>query len=184
MGYKFIFGPVSSRRFGSSLGIDLSPDQKSCNFDCLYCELKKAKTIRAIKNEPNSKGLCSSFHLEVSFPTNCVSFFKCQFEYYIFIFIIFACGEGSPLSYSPLHPQYLALCLACGRCLETCWIKEQVTSRMPAVCCMQCQVLQLQLNMRWISPKLTVQEGQNITALGGKYYDWENREFWISEKAS
>ena len=44
MGYKFIFGPVSSRRFGSSLGIDLSPDQKSCNFDCLYCELKKAKT--------------------------------------------------------------------------------------------------------------------------------------------
>jgi len=55
MGYKFIFGPVSSRRFGSSLGIDLSPDQKSCNFDCLYCELKKAKTLRAIKNEPNSK---------------------------------------------------------------------------------------------------------------------------------
>lgn len=55
MGYKFIFGPVSSRRFGSSLGIDLSPGQKSCNFDCLYCELKKAKTIRAIKNEPNSK---------------------------------------------------------------------------------------------------------------------------------
>lgn len=52
MGYKFIFGPVSSRRFGSSLGIDLSPDQKSCNFDCLYCELKKAKTVRTIKNEP------------------------------------------------------------------------------------------------------------------------------------
>ena len=52
MGYKFIFGPVSSRRFGSSLGIDLSPDQKSCNFDCLYCELKKAKAVRTIKNEP------------------------------------------------------------------------------------------------------------------------------------
>jgi len=103
---------------------------------------------------------------------------------FIFIFIIFACGEGLLLSYLPLHPQYLALCLACGRCLETCWIKEQVTSRMPAVCCMQCQVLQLQLNMRWISPKLRVQEGQNITALGGKYYDWENRELWILEKAS
>lgn len=107
----------------------------------------------------------------------------CRFMF-TFIFIILACGEGSLLSYSPLHPLYLALCLTCGRCLATCWIKEQVTSRMPAVCCMQCQVLQLQLNMRWISPKLTVQEGQNITALEGKYYDWENREFWISEKAS
>ena len=25
-----------------SLGIDLSPDEKVCNFDCIYCELKKA----------------------------------------------------------------------------------------------------------------------------------------------
>ena len=53
MKYKFIFGPVSSRRFGSSLGIDLSPEQKSCNFDCLYCELAKAKVVRTIANEPS-----------------------------------------------------------------------------------------------------------------------------------
>lgn len=39
------FGPVNSRRFGKSLGVDLSPDQKQCNFDCLYCELKPAKTL-------------------------------------------------------------------------------------------------------------------------------------------
>jgi wyosine [tRNA(Phe)-imidazoG37] synthetase (radical SAM superfamily) len=38
------FGPVFSRRFGVSLGIDLSPSKKQCNFDCLYCELKGAKT--------------------------------------------------------------------------------------------------------------------------------------------
>lgn len=38
-----IFGPVFSRRFGTSLGIDLSPDIKQCNFDCLYCELAPAK---------------------------------------------------------------------------------------------------------------------------------------------
>jgi len=42
---KFIFGPVASRRFGTSLGIDLSPDTKQCNFDCLYCELAPAATI-------------------------------------------------------------------------------------------------------------------------------------------
>jgi len=50
---KYIFGPVNSRRFGLSLGIDLSPDEKSCNFDCLYCELQKAKPVSRIKNEPN-----------------------------------------------------------------------------------------------------------------------------------
>ncbi|EKG9140614.1 radical SAM protein [Campylobacter jejuni] len=36
---KILFGPVSSRRFGRSLGIDLSPNKKQCNFDCVYCEL-------------------------------------------------------------------------------------------------------------------------------------------------
>ncbi len=40
-----IFGPVMSRRFGSSLGIDLSPSHKQCNFDCLYCELAPAPTM-------------------------------------------------------------------------------------------------------------------------------------------
>jgi len=39
---KYIFGPVASRRFGMSLGIDLSPDKKRCNFDCIYCELDPA----------------------------------------------------------------------------------------------------------------------------------------------
>jgi len=47
-----IFGPVSSRRFGVSLGIDLSPDTKSCNFDCLYCELPKAQKTDTIQKPP------------------------------------------------------------------------------------------------------------------------------------
>lgn len=42
---NIIFGPVYSRRFGKSLGIDLSPGKKQCNFDCLYCELDPAKTV-------------------------------------------------------------------------------------------------------------------------------------------
>ncbi len=34
-----IFGPVKSRRLGTSLGINLLPlDYKICSFDCLYCE--------------------------------------------------------------------------------------------------------------------------------------------------
>lgn len=42
---KTIFGPINSRRFGTSLGIDLSPSHKQCNFDCLYCELAPAATV-------------------------------------------------------------------------------------------------------------------------------------------
>ncbi|BCD61653.1 hypothetical protein NitYY0826_C0514 [Nitratiruptor sp. YY08-26] len=49
---SIIFGPINSRRFGLSLGIDLSPLQKSCNFDCLYCELKPAKPIDTTLNPP------------------------------------------------------------------------------------------------------------------------------------
>ncbi len=40
-----IFGPINSRRFGVSLGIDLSPTTKQCNFDCLYCELAPMATV-------------------------------------------------------------------------------------------------------------------------------------------
>jgi wyosine [tRNA(Phe)-imidazoG37] synthetase (radical SAM superfamily) len=42
---NIIFGPVHSRRFGVSLGVDLSPSHKQCNFDCLYCELSPAATL-------------------------------------------------------------------------------------------------------------------------------------------
>ncbi|NKQ40940.1 MAG: radical SAM protein [Sulfurovum sp.] len=42
---NIIFGPIHSRRFGKSLGVDLSPGLKQCNFDCLYCELAPAKTV-------------------------------------------------------------------------------------------------------------------------------------------
>lgn len=40
-----IFGPVHSRRFGVSLGVDLSSSGKQCNFDCLYCELSPMQAI-------------------------------------------------------------------------------------------------------------------------------------------
>lgn len=36
---KIVFGPIFSRRLGSSLGINLLPENgKICNFDCIYCE--------------------------------------------------------------------------------------------------------------------------------------------------
>ncbi len=36
---EVVFGPVRSRRFGVSLGINLLPcDRKVCSFNCIYCE--------------------------------------------------------------------------------------------------------------------------------------------------
>ena len=52
MTYRTIFGPIPSRRFGTSLGIDLSPGKKQCNYDCLYCELAAAKPVETIENPP------------------------------------------------------------------------------------------------------------------------------------
>lgn len=37
--HQTIFGPIHSRRLGTSLGVNLTPtDGKICTFDCLYCE--------------------------------------------------------------------------------------------------------------------------------------------------
>ena len=36
--YRFLYGPVPSRRLGRSLGVDLVPF-KTCTYDCVYCFL-------------------------------------------------------------------------------------------------------------------------------------------------
>ena len=36
--YRHLFGPVPSRRFGLSLGVDLIPF-KTCSFNCIFCQL-------------------------------------------------------------------------------------------------------------------------------------------------
>jgi len=36
--FNYLFGPVPSRRFGLSLGVDLTP-YKTCSLDCVFCQL-------------------------------------------------------------------------------------------------------------------------------------------------
>lgn len=43
-GFRYIFGPVPSRRLGRSLGIDIIP-AKTCTFDCVYCECGKTSYL-------------------------------------------------------------------------------------------------------------------------------------------
>ncbi len=47
---KYIFGPVSSKRLGQSLGVDLLPP-KSCSWNCVYCQLGKTREFITEREE-------------------------------------------------------------------------------------------------------------------------------------
>lgn len=47
---KHLFGPVKSRRLGLSQGIDLLPP-KTCNFNCIYCEINRAPQLSCQRSE-------------------------------------------------------------------------------------------------------------------------------------
>ena len=52
---EIVFGPIRSRRLGSSLGINLLPEKgKLCNFDCIYCECGWNKDGRDDKRVPDA----------------------------------------------------------------------------------------------------------------------------------
>lgn len=45
--HEIVYGPIHSRRMGSSLGVNLLPyDGKLCSFDCIYCECGFNKDFR------------------------------------------------------------------------------------------------------------------------------------------
>ncbi len=55
---ELVFGPIHSRRLGSSLGINLLPTQgKLCNFDCIYCECGWNKDGRGDTRLPSASEL-------------------------------------------------------------------------------------------------------------------------------
>lgn len=44
--YRYVFGPVLSRRLGRSLGVDVVPF-KTCTYDCIYCQLGRTTRLTA-----------------------------------------------------------------------------------------------------------------------------------------
>lgn len=48
--YKYLFGPVPSRRLGMSLGIDLVP-HKICSLNCVYCECGRTTNLTTERKE-------------------------------------------------------------------------------------------------------------------------------------
>jgi len=49
-GYRYLYGPVPSRRLGRSLGIDLVP-HKICTYDCIYCQIGKTTDKTLVRKE-------------------------------------------------------------------------------------------------------------------------------------
>ncbi|MBT3242190.1 MAG: radical SAM protein [Bacteroidetes bacterium] len=48
--FKYLFGPVPSRRLGMSLGVDLVP-KKVCSLDCIYCEVGQTTKLTTERKE-------------------------------------------------------------------------------------------------------------------------------------
>ena len=51
---RFVYGPVPSRRLGNSLGIDPIPS-KTCNYQCIYCQLGKTTNFTNVRKNFFSK---------------------------------------------------------------------------------------------------------------------------------
>jgi wyosine [tRNA(Phe)-imidazoG37] synthetase (radical SAM superfamily) len=50
MSYRHVFGPVQSRRLGTSLGVDCIVP-KTCNLDCIYCECGPTTNRTMVRKE-------------------------------------------------------------------------------------------------------------------------------------
>lgn len=48
--FRYLFGPVASRRLGISLGIDLFTE-KTCSLNCIYCEAGRTQKLTMVRDE-------------------------------------------------------------------------------------------------------------------------------------
>ncbi len=91
--HEIVFGPLHSRRMGSSLGMNLLPyDGKLCSFDCIYCECGLNKDFRTHTKLPDRENV--RFALEDKL--------KLLREEGISLDVITFAGNGEPT----LHPEF------------------------------------------------------------------------------
>ena len=48
--FRYLYGPVPSRRLGRSLGIDLVP-HKVCTYNCIYCQVGRTTKETVVRRE-------------------------------------------------------------------------------------------------------------------------------------
>ena len=88
-----VFGPIHSRRMGTSLGINLLPfDGKLCNFDCIYCECGFNENFRTRTKLPTRQNVKDALKDKLT---------SLKEEGVVLDVITFA-GNGEPT----LHPEF------------------------------------------------------------------------------
>lgn len=91
--HEIVFGPVHSRRMGTSLGMNLLPyDGKLCSFDCIYCECGFNEDFRTQTKLPSAENVKAALDDKLQ---------KLNSEGVKLDVITFA-GNGEPT----LHPQF------------------------------------------------------------------------------
>lgn len=91
--HEIVFGPIHSRRLGSSLGMNLLPyDGKLCSFDCIYCECGYNENFRTKTKLPTCENVRAALEDKL---------IQLQREDISIDVITFA-GNGEPT----LHPQF------------------------------------------------------------------------------
>lgn len=64
--HQLVFGPIRSRRLGLSLGINVVlPEQKYCNFNCVYCECGWTSSPNAKIHFPSVRDLASGLEAKL-----------------------------------------------------------------------------------------------------------------------
>lgn len=99
---ELVFGPIHSRRLGSSLGINLLPRKgKLCNFDCIYCECGWNKDGRTQERLPDDADLKSALEARL---------LECRQEGIQIDSITFS-GDGEP-TLNPFFPEIIDITIA------------------------------------------------------------------------
>ncbi|MEA1974194.1 MAG: radical SAM protein [Bacillota bacterium] len=83
--FKFLYGPVPSRRLGISLGISPIP-KKTCNYSCIYCQL--GRTDKLVNER-------SEFYKVQEIINELKVYLKSGFEFDVITIV----GEGEPTLY-------------------------------------------------------------------------------------
>ena len=94
---EVVFGPIHSRRLGSSLGINLLPEKgKICTFDCIYCECGWNKDGRDDTQLPSAEKVRNALETKLK---------QCQYDGIHIDSITFS-GDGEP-TINPEFPQII-----------------------------------------------------------------------------
>ena len=96
---NIVFGPIRSRRLGSSLGINILPENgKLCNFDCIYCECGWNKDGTGDRNMPSAAEVSKALEAKLS---------ECAEKGTVIDSITFS-GHGEP-TLNPHFPEIAAM---------------------------------------------------------------------------